>query len=151
MPKIAFIGAGSMVFATKLVGDILSFDELNDSTIALMDIDDHRLEQTARVAEAMVRNENLDATVKATTDRAEALEDADYILNMINIGGTEPFENEIRIPEAYGVKQSIGDTIGPGGVFRGLRTIPTMLDDVSFGVDIHQRAIEQAPYQRADE
>jgi len=128
MPKIALIGAGSMVFATKLVGDILSFDELNDSTITLMDIDDHRLEQTTEVAEAMVRNESLDATVEATTDRIEALEGADYVLNMINIGGTEPFENEIRVPEAYGVEQSIGDTIGPGGIFRGLRTIPTMLD-----------------------
>lgn len=128
MPKIAFIGAGSMVFATKLVGDILSFRELNDSTIALMDIDDHRLEGTTRVAEAMVENEGLDATIEATTDRVEALSGADYVLNMINVGGTEPFENEIRIPETYGIEQAIGDTIGPGGVFRGLRTIPTMLD-----------------------
>jgi alpha-galactosidase len=128
MPKIVFLGAGSMVFATKLVGDILSFDELNDSTISLMDIDDQRLEQTTRVAKAMVRNEGLNATIEATTDRVEALEGADYVLNMVNVGGTEPFENEIRIPETYGVKQSIGDTIGPGGVFRGLRTIPTMLD-----------------------
>ncbi|MDS0279791.1 alpha-galactosidase [Halomicroarcula sp. S1AR25-4] len=128
MPKIAFVGAGSMVFATKLVGDILSFDDLNDSTIALMDIDEHRLDQTTRVAEAMVENEGLDATVESTTDRVEALDGADYVLNMINVGGTEPFENEIRIPEEYGVKQAIGDTIGPGGIFRGLRTIPTMLD-----------------------
>jgi len=128
MPKITFIGAGSMVFATKLVGDILSFDELSDSTIALMDIDEHRLEQTTEIAESMVENEDLDATVEATTDRIEALEDADYVLNMINVGGTEPFENEIRIPERYGVEQAIGDTIGPGGIFRGLRTIPEMLD-----------------------
>jgi alpha-galactosidase len=128
MPRIVFVGAGSMVFATKLVGDILSFNELNDSTITLMDIDDHRLGQSTRVAEAMVHNEGLDATIEATTDRIEALEGADYVLNMINVGGTEPFENEIRIPGAYGVEQSIGDTIGPGGVFRGLRTVPTMLD-----------------------
>jgi len=128
MPKITFIGAGSMVFSTNLVGDILSFDELEDSTIALMDIDEHRLEQTTRVAQAMVDNEDLDATIESTTDRTEALDGADYVLNMINVGGTEPFENEIRIPESYGVKQSIGDTIGPGGIFRGLRTIPVMLD-----------------------
>jgi len=128
MPKITFIGAGSMVFATTLVGDVLSFDELQDSEIALMDIDEHRLEQTARVAESMVDNAGLDATVESTTDRVEALEDADYVLNMINVGDTEPFENEIRIPEKYGVKQAIGDTIGPGGIFRALRTIPTMLD-----------------------
>jgi len=128
MPRIAFIGAGSMVFATKLIGDILSFDELSDSTIVLMDIDKHRLDQTTRVADAIVTNENLDATVESTTDRSAALDDADYVLNMINVGGTEPFENEIRIPEKYGVKQAIGDTIGPGGIFRGLRTIPTMLN-----------------------
>jgi alpha-galactosidase len=117
-----------MVFATTLVGDVLSFDELEDSEIALMDIDEHRLEQTTRVAESMVDNADLDATVEATTDRVEALEGAANVLNMINVGDTEPFENEIRIPEKYGVKQAIGDTIGPGGIFRALRTIPTMLD-----------------------
>jgi len=74
MPKITFIGAGGMVFATTLVGDVLSFDELEDSEIALMDIDEHRLEQTTRVAESMVDNADLDATVEATTDRVEALE-----------------------------------------------------------------------------
>jgi alpha-galactosidase len=128
MPKITFVGAGSMVFSTTLVGDILSFDALADSTIALMDIDEQRLEQTTRVAEAMVENEGLDATIESTTDRREALAGADYVLNMINVGGTDPFENEIRIPESYGVEQAIGDTIGPGGIFRGLRTIPVMLD-----------------------
>ncbi|RKD95761.1 alpha-glucosidase/alpha-galactosidase [Halopiger aswanensis] len=128
MTNIAFIGAGSMVFAKNLVGDILSFEALNDSTISLMDIDEHRLEQTAEVATAMVENGRVDATIEATTDRREALEGADYVLNMINVGGTEPFENEIRIPEKYGVEQAIGDTLGPGGIFRGLRTIPTMLE-----------------------
>ena len=128
MPKIAFVGAGSMVFAANLVGDVLSFDALDDATVALMDIDEQRLDRTARVAEAMVENEGLDATVESTTDRREALSGADYVLNMINVGGREPFENEIRIPEEYGVEQAIGDTLGPGGIFRGLRTIPTMLD-----------------------
>jgi alpha-galactosidase len=128
MPNVTFIGAGSMVFATTLVGDVLSFDELSDSRITLMDIDPHRLEQTTRVAEAIVENEGLDAEVESTTDRRAALAGADYVLNMINVGGVEPFENEIRIPERYGVEQAIGDTLGPGGVFRGLRTIPTVLD-----------------------
>jgi alpha-galactosidase len=117
-----------MVFAKNLVGDILSFPALSDSTISLMDIDDHRLEQTTQVAEAMVQNADVDASIESTTDRREALEGADYVLNMINVGGTEPFENEIRIPEKYGIEQAIGDTLGPGGIFRGLRTIPTMLD-----------------------
>jgi alpha-galactosidase len=128
MVRITFLGAGSMVFATNLVGDVLSFDALQDSEIVLMDIDEHRLEQTTRVARAMVENESLDATVESTLDRREALRGADYVLNMINVGGTDPFENEIRIPERYGVEQAIGDTLGPGGIFRGLRTIPTMLD-----------------------
>lgn len=128
MPTIALVGAGSMVFASKLVGDILSFPALDDSEIRLMDVDEHRLEQTTKIAEAMVENEGVDATIVSTLDRREALAGADYVLNMINVGGTEPFENEIRIPERYGVEQAIGDTIGPGGIFRGLRTVPTVLD-----------------------
>jgi alpha-galactosidase len=128
MPTISFIGAGSMVFARKLVGDVLSFPELEDSTIRLMDVDEARLAKTTEAAEAMVENSAVDATIESTTDRREALMGADYVLNMINVGGTEPFENEIRIPERYGVEQAIGDTLGPGGVFRGLRTIPAMLE-----------------------
>jgi alpha-galactosidase len=128
MVKIAFIGAGSMTFATKLVGDMLTFPALDDSEFALMDIDGKRLQQTARVASEMVEQTGGDARIEATTDRQEALHGADYVLNMINVGGTEPFENEIRIPESYGVEQAIGDTLGPGGIFRGLRTLPTMLD-----------------------
>jgi alpha-galactosidase len=128
MPKVAFIGAGSMNFSKKLVSDLLSFPELRDTDFSLMDIDEDRLEITERAAERMIEKVEGDATVTATTDRREALADADYVLNMINVGGTEPFENEIRIPESYGVEQAIGDTIGPGGVFRAQRTIPVMLD-----------------------
>lgn len=128
MARIAFIGAGSMVFATKLISDILSFQELADSELVLMDTEEHRLSQTQQVAQAIVANESLDATIETTLDRREALAGVDYVLNMINVGGIEPFENEIRIPEAYGVEQAIGDTTGPGGIFRGLRTIPTLLD-----------------------
>jgi alpha-galactosidase len=128
MVKISFIGAGSMVFAKNLIGDILSYSRLENCSIVLMDIDEHRLEQTEQAARTMIENGGVEATVEATTDRQVALESADYVLNMINVGGTEPFENEIRIPEQYGVKQAIGDTLGPGGIFRALRTIPTILD-----------------------
>lgn len=83
MPRITLVGAGSMVFAKTLVGDILSFSKLADSEIVLMDIDERRLEQTARVARAMVENGDVGATIEATTDRREALSGADYVLNMI--------------------------------------------------------------------
>jgi alpha-galactosidase len=126
--KIAFIGAGSVVFARNLIGDVLSFPELEDSAIRLMDVDPERLGQTEAIAERMVERTDAAATVEATTDRRQALEGADYVLNMIHVGGREPFENEIRIPEEYGVEQAVGDTLGPGGVFRFLRTAPTMLD-----------------------
>jgi alpha-galactosidase len=128
MPTVTLLGAGSMVFARTLVGDVLSFPELSDSDLRLMDVDEARLRHTERVARAMIDNEGLDATVTATTDRREALAGADYVLNVINVGGREPFENEILIPERYGVEQAIGDTVGPGGVFRALRTVPTLLD-----------------------
>lgn len=128
MVKIAFIGAGSVVFAQNLIGDLLSYPELTSCTISLMDIDDERLEQTTTIAERMVAEAELPATIESTTDREEALRDADYVLNMIHVGGREPFENEIRIPEKYGVYQAVGDTLGPGGVFRLLRTLPVLLE-----------------------
>jgi alpha-galactosidase len=128
MPTVVFIGAGSMVFARTLVGDVLSFPALADGEIRLVDIDEDRLARTARVARAMVDNEDLDARIVATTDRREALSGADYVVNLINVGGREPFANEIEIPLRYGVEQAIGDTTGPGGIFRALRTIPTLLD-----------------------
>jgi len=128
MPQITLVGAGSQVFAKTIVGDILSYPELADSDLVLMDVDKKRLEPTRRAAEAMIDSGGVDATVTATTDRHEALDGADYVLTMINVGGLEPFENEIRIPESYGVEQAIGDTLGPGGVFRGLRSIPVVVD-----------------------
>jgi alpha-galactosidase len=128
MAKIAFIGAGSIVFARNLMGDILSFPELQGSRLSLMDIDSERLNRSASAADAMLAENNVEATVKTTTDRRTALDDADYVLNMIHVGGREPFKNEIRIPQQYGVNQAVGDTLGPGGVFRMLRTVPVMLD-----------------------
>ncbi|WP_425490752.1 alpha-glucosidase/alpha-galactosidase [Haloprofundus salilacus] len=130
MPKISFIGAGSIVFARNLMGDILSFPELQGSTISLMDIDQDRLDRTAAAADAMLEHNDVKATIETTTDRIEALDGADYVLNTIHVGGREPFENEIEIPRSYGVNQAVGDTLGPGGIFRFLRTYPTMLDIV---------------------
>jgi len=128
MVRISFIGAGSVVFARNLLTDVLTFPELQDSTISLMDVDEDRLATVTEVIERTVDEHDLDATVESTTDRRESLADADYVINAIHVGGREPFENEIEIPREHGVRQAVGDTLGPGGVFRALRTIPTMLD-----------------------
>jgi alpha-galactosidase len=130
VPKIALIGAGSRVFATNIVGDILSFPELSDATVSLMDVDEGRLAKTTRAAETMVAREGLDATVESTTDRTAALDGADYVLTMFYTGW-EPFEAEIRIPERYGVNQAIGNILNPSGVFATLRQLPELLDVVA--------------------
>jgi alpha-galactosidase len=112
------------------MGDVLSYPVLSDSTISLTDVDADRPDRTRRVAERVVEHNDSDATVEATTDRREALDGADSVLNTIHVGGLDPFENEIRIPEEYGVGQAVGDTLGPGGVFRAARTVPATVDDL---------------------
>lgn len=128
MPKIVMIGAGSVVFAKNLITDILSYPPLRDSTISLMDIDPERLELIERFGRKIVDQETFPTRIEATTDRREALDGADYVISMIQVGGLEAFELDIEIPRKYGVNQAVGDTLGPGGVFRGLRTVPTYLD-----------------------
>lgn len=128
MAKIAFIGAGSLEFSQRLMIDILSFPELRETTFALMDIDAKRLDYTRRVGERILREGDYPATITATTDRREALQGADYVITMILVGDIEVIRHDIEIPLKYGVDQCIGDTLGPGGVFRALRTIPVMLD-----------------------
>lgn len=128
MAKITFIGAGSVVFAKRLIMDILSYPELADCEIALMDINKERLELIYALTKKIIEKMNSNAKVSATLDRREALDSADYVLNMIQVGGLEMFELDCEIPRRYGIDQTVGDTIGPGGVFRGLRTIPVLLD-----------------------
>lgn len=129
MPKIAFIGAGSTVFAKNLMGDILSFPELAGSTVALMDIDPERLQTSRAVAHRI--NDILDAkaTIETTTDRRAALAGADYVICMIQVGGYKPSTViDFDIPRKYGLRQTIADTLGIGGIMRGLRTVPVLLD-----------------------
>lgn len=128
MAKIAMIGAGSVVFASRLATDILSWPELQDSTIALMDIHPGRLETIAGYVKQLVDQEKLPAKVVSTLDRREALDGADYVVVMIQVGGLEMYEPDVMIPRKYGIDQTVGDSLGPGGVFRGLRTMPVLLD-----------------------
>ncbi|MGH2541823.1 MAG: alpha-glucosidase/alpha-galactosidase, partial [Ardenticatenaceae bacterium] len=126
MPKIVVIGAGSVVFTRRLLGDILSFPALSDSRIALMDIDAERLDFMTRLANKMVKDSSVGATIESTLSRTEALADSDYVVTTIRVGDSD--EVDRGIPQRYGVDQAVGDTIGPGGVLKGLRTVPVLLD-----------------------
>ncbi len=129
MTKVSFIGAGSTVFAKNLMGDIWSYPELADATICLMDIDAKRLRQSEQVAGHIIKTLGNNPTVEVTTDRREALRGADYVICMIQVGGYEPATViDFEIPKKYGLRQTIGDTLGIGGIMRGLRTIPALLD-----------------------
>lgn len=128
MPKIALIGAGSVVFARRLTIDILSWPELADGTIALMDIDTESLDIMGQLAQRMVREQGLPTEVVVTEDRQRALDGADYVITSIDVGGRELRERDVAIPQQYGVYQTVADTIGPGGVFRALRTTPVLVD-----------------------
>ena len=128
MPKIAMIGAGSIVFCKTLMMDILATPALRNSEFRLMSRTMPKLERIKRFADRVIADNSLDATVSVTLDRREALKDADYVIVMLQIGGVDAFALDCEIPLKYGVDQCIGDTLGPGGVFRALRTIPVMLD-----------------------
>ena len=130
MTKIAFIGAGSLGFTGELVRDILTFPLLEDATLSLMDIDSERLAWAKKDVEKWVAAGNRPAKVEATLDRAEALKDADVVLTTILAGSTEVWRHDIEIPKKYGVDINIGDTRGPSGIFRFLRTINPMMDIV---------------------
>jgi len=128
MPKIVFIGAGSLEFFQRLMIDILSFPALADSEFHLVDINEKRLEYARRIGERIIKEKHLPAKVYATTERKEALPGADYVIITILVGEIEVISKDINIPLKYGVDQCIGDTLGPGGVFRALRTIPVIID-----------------------
>jgi len=127
--KVTFVGAGSTVFAKTLIGDLLSFPELRGTTIALMDVDPERLRTSEIVARKLAETLGAAARVDATTDRRAALEDADYVITMFQVGGYRPATvTDFEVPKRFGLRQTIGDTLGIGGIMRGLRTIPVLLD-----------------------
>lgn len=135
MKKIAFIGAGSFGFTRKLVKDILSFPAFADAEIALMDIDPKRLDYIEKACKKIVEAGKYPAKVTATTNRAEALQGADGVLITILSGGVQIWRHDIEIPKKYGVDINVGDTRGPAGIFRYLRTVNDML---AIGHDIEK-------------
>lgn len=123
-PKIAIIGAGGVVFPLRLVGDLLSFPALQGSSFSLMDLDLGRAERTATSARDLITHYGFPATVIATDDRRVALDGADYVIVTFQVGGVDAYAHDVEIPRKYGLDQTVGDTLGPGGVFRFLRSAP---------------------------
>jgi alpha-galactosidase len=128
MPKVTIIGAGSAVFARQIITDILNIDGLDEGTVALVDIDAQRLELTQQLAELLVERLGRSWKVVASTDRRDVLAGSDFIVNTIEVAGLANVRHDFDIPLKYGIDQCIGDTIGPGGIFKALRTGPAWLD-----------------------
>ena len=120
MPRITLVGAGSTVFAKNIISDCLSFPELAESTFVLYDIDPERLKTSELMAQHLVKAWKAGAKIVATTDPREAFEGADYAVNMIQVGGYEPCTViDFEVPKKYGIRQTIGDTLGDRGDFPG--------------------------------
>jgi alpha-galactosidase len=130
-PKIAYVGAGSAEFAARLIGDFLCISGIEGGTFALIDVDAERLDLSRRACEKLVEASGKDWAVTASTEREEVLTGSDYVINSIEVAGLACVDSDYEIPLKYGVDQCIGDTIGPGGVFKALRTGPAWLDIVS--------------------
>ena len=135
MAKIAIIGAGSIIFCKTLLNDLFATPALAGSTYSLMDLTMWKLESMRTYAQQIIDKNKLDATVNITTERREALKDADYVILMFQIGGLEAYRHDYEIPMRYGVDQCIGDSLGPGGVFRCLRSAPVLMD---IGKDVEE-------------
>ena len=116
------------MFTRNLTSDILLTPTLQESTIALMDVDPQRLEQSRQIVQSMIDRRKSNARVMATLDRKQAIEDSDYVITTFQQGGLDAYRLDIEIPQRYGIEQCVGDTLGPGGVFRALRTIPVLLE-----------------------
>ena len=137
MPKVTFIGAGSTIFAKSVLGDCILTPEIRELEIALFDIDPVRLEDSRMMLENICRNVGRsDVPVTAYHDRKESLRGAKYVVNAIQVGGYDPCTiTDFEIPKKYGLRQTIADTLGIGGIFRALRTIPVLED---FARDIEE-------------
>ena len=126
MNKVVIIGAGSSMFTKKLLGDLLSFNDMNIDEFALVDINSEKLGVMEKVALRLCRQFGKTVKVSATTKRRDVLKDASYVINTIGVGGVEAYRRDLEIPDKYGLSQCIGDIIGPGGMFRFLRAYPEL-------------------------
>jgi alpha-galactosidase len=124
MAKIVIIGAGGHVFPLRLAADILSFPALQDSTLSLMDIDAGRLQKTADHVQTLVDHHHLPTRLQVTTDQRAALSGADFVIVTFQVGGLDAYQLDVEIPRKYGLDQTVGDTLGPGGIMRFLRSAP---------------------------
>jgi len=124
MTKVAIIGAGSTMFARQLLSAIFSYPELRDIHIMLEDLNEQEVQRTYDLAARMIEQEEIPARLERTTNQREAVKDADFVISTIQVGGDDPWIFDREIPRKYGINQAAGDTLGPGGVFRGLRHIP---------------------------
>lgn len=127
-PKIVLIGAGSAVFSKVLLSDIFSFSSLRNAEIILVDIDSEKLNFTYKLAKKLSVNIEFNGKIKKFLNRRDALKNADFIINMISVGGNDAWEVDRNIPLKYGVDQIIGDCLNPGGLFRALRNIPEIIN-----------------------
>jgi len=129
MLKIAMIGAGSIGFTRRLIMDLMAVPEFRDTEFRLMDIDSENLEMVSSLSRHMLKQNGLESVkILPTTSQREAIKGADYVICLARVGGLEAYRHDVEIPLKYGVEQCIGDTLGPGGVFFALRTIPVLLD-----------------------
>lgn len=128
MPRIAMIGAGSVIFCKTLAMDIMATEGLEDSTLVLMNRTEPKLRKMEAFLRDVVQENRLPTRIEATTDYRKAIDGADYVIVMIQVGGVDAFRCDYEIPLKYGVDQCIGDSLGPGGIFRALRTIPVLID-----------------------
>lgn len=135
MTKIAIIGAGGVVFPLRLVGDLLSFPELRDSTLSLMDINLAGAERTGNAARALIAHHGFPTRIETTDDRRRALDGADFVIVTFQVGGLDAYRFDVEIPRQYGLDQTVGDTLGPGGVFRFLRSAPAYQ---AIAADMHE-------------
>ena len=142
MTKISFVGAGSTVFMKNILTDILLESELNSSEITLYDIDSSRLKTSQIVADKIASSLKVSASIKSTNDRKKALKEADFVIVMIQVGGYKPSTLiDFEIPAKYGLQQTIADTVGIGGIMRGLRTVPVLVEIAEEMLELCPRAM----------